>query len=520
MSYCYSKICNEDNAINISCISQCCENLLTAIKECVEKHWAVIEYCGCLHPNKEQTTSALKYLEAQKKEDEPQLTTKDTNTITPEIDITEQENITQPFILEGGRQTSNITIIGDNNWELLEVNASKKEEVSPFKGVLLTVDEISSNIPNKGPGCPVYVPTKTAIAASKIINESKGLGLDAHPDLKSHNKGGVVGVMNASQLVGNEFIVEGNLFDYNQPEMVGKIRARKNELGMSINADIEGFYVQMQGQKVFYVDKLTPKGANILEAEQATWSKTKVLAAQKKPQKLPSDSIDDNSTTDTSESHNNDMNDEQLKALLGGFTADISKSVQESQSQLTQRMEDNNNAVLGQITALNNRVQTLEASRQQEIQQQNALVAQEREREEQLLRDQQMAQRVVQTLLNTPIGNEVVGQQNQQLQAQNSNISYGQNSNPNYGGVANYRSTISPGMSLTQSGNMAMQASANHSISNEKERLQMQLNAAKQKADEIDSYPLGDPRRTSEERVALGSLISNLKFKLNGLTAF
>ena len=164
-----------------------------------------------------------------------------------------------------------------------QTDSDLQQNLQRFQGVLLPVEIASESAPSVGPSSPLYVTKEAALKAAQYINESGGLPLDAAEDLSGHDDEGIVGVMNKAEVVNNKLVVSGNLFPNNKPDLVGKIQAAKDELGMSVNATVQGFAGLLNDAQIFCIDHLSPWGANILKANRATWRTSSVLQASRLP---------------------------------------------------------------------------------------------------------------------------------------------------------------------------------------------------------------------------------------------
>lgn len=145
-------------------------------------------------------------------------------------------------------------------------------------GVLFRVDEPSESAPSIGSLKPLYVPKAVAVQAIATVANKP---IDVSETLDRHSLSDIVGVITSAKVDESDFIVEGMLWPYNQQNKVTKILANKQILGMSMNASAVGYETQVDGLDVFYISELTILGANILCADKATYSKTRLLSAQK-----------------------------------------------------------------------------------------------------------------------------------------------------------------------------------------------------------------------------------------------
>jgi hypothetical protein len=147
----------------------------------------------------------------------------------------------------------------------------------PIKGVLFRVDEPSETAPSKGSEYPLFIPRAIAEQARDAINTAKGLPLDADNSLSRHANKEIVGVMVSAEIIGNDFVVQGHLFPWNQEEKVKAITSNQETLGMSLNAHASGQIKNVDGREVFCLSQLDILGANILFKDRATYQKTRLI---------------------------------------------------------------------------------------------------------------------------------------------------------------------------------------------------------------------------------------------------
>ena len=146
----------------------------------------------------------------------------------------------------------------------------------PVRGVLFKVDRPSESAPMIGTGHPLYIPRKVAEEAVKKV---AGLPLDAHDSLSTHANDQIVGVMVSAEIVGEDFVIQGHLWPYNNKNKVDLICSRQEDLGMSMNAYASGHIANLDGREVFWIDKLELLGANILFGAKATYKNTSLAAS-------------------------------------------------------------------------------------------------------------------------------------------------------------------------------------------------------------------------------------------------
>lgn len=162
--------------------------------------------------------------------------------------------------------------------ELAEVEVQAGANRHPVRGVLFRVDEPSESAPSIGTGKPLFIPRAVA---ERIVGHVKNLPLDADDSLGKHANDKIVGVMVKAEIVGNDFIVEGHLWPWNNRAKVGLISANNGQLGMSMNAYAKGRNEVVNGVETFWIEELDLLGANILFRDRATFRKTHFAAEAK-----------------------------------------------------------------------------------------------------------------------------------------------------------------------------------------------------------------------------------------------
>lgn len=144
----------------------------------------------------------------------------------------------------------------------------------PVRGVLFRVGEASEATPAIGPGLPIYIPEEVA---QSVIDTIAGLPLDCHDSLSQHASRESFGVIMSAGIQGKDFVIEGYLHDWSQPEKVQLIQSQRDRLGMSMDASAIGYETTIDGRPVFYVSRLKLKGATILFSDKATYRQTRLL---------------------------------------------------------------------------------------------------------------------------------------------------------------------------------------------------------------------------------------------------
>jgi hypothetical protein len=199
----------------------------------------------------------------------------------PEDETTEVEVVNEPVTEELTEFSIDFAIDVSN---VIQAKAEKGSNKHPIQGVLFKIDQPSESTPSVGPGLPLYIPR--AIAES-LVDKVGGLPLDASDSLRVHASRDIVGTMTRAWINGGDFMVEGHLWQWNQPEKVATITANEGFLGMSLNAHANGHEEEIGGRKVFVIDKLDLLGANILRRDHATYQTTNLVSAESQQLSIP-----------------------------------------------------------------------------------------------------------------------------------------------------------------------------------------------------------------------------------------
>lgn len=309
---------------------------------------------------------------------QPTLTQAEAVSINEDTDTT--DNIDKE---EAVLEASSLDILGsvslDDRYGRTNIEAASNQ--SPFTGVLFLIDEPSESAPSKGSSYPLYVPRNVAERCVEAVAASPGLPLDVDASLSCHAKENIAGVINKAEIVGNEFLVYGHLFPWNQEDKVRLISANRSNLGMSMNARASGHIGIVGGQKVFHIDSLELMGANILKAAKATWQRTKVIVAEIAA-----------SASESFEDEDIDLDDDTSSLSIDEqeYNVDISKFIDSVESTLDQIVEASSqesariDELAKMIERQNRIIERLQQKEEAEVQASKAL---EREAEAELERE-------------------------------------------------------------------------------------------------------------------------------------
>lgn len=157
---------------------------------------------------------------------------------------------------------------------------------APFVGTMFLVDEPSDRPPHGTGGKKLFIDRVTAKAALKTI---VGMPINSNKRLDDHSQKVKVGVVTAARIVGNNFGVEGHLFDKDFPQEVAAIRAAaaRNEAGMSLESTrtLLQDYIH-NGELVAKAVSLVFTGAAILLKTNAAYGKTDLAASEERSKKM------------------------------------------------------------------------------------------------------------------------------------------------------------------------------------------------------------------------------------------
>jgi hypothetical protein len=170
----------------------------------------------------------------------------------------------------------------------------------PFSGILVRLDEPSDEPPGGAGGRRIIV---TAEAAEKALNSLLGMAVDFTPSFDGHDAQKKIGIITSANIVGNAIEVEGFVYAADFPETADLIKALKDVLGFSFEA--QHLYVEDPSADVLTISDLTFTGAAILRKDKAAYQTTS-LAASAKDEEI-------------------NMTPDELKALLGPMLAEAVK---------------------------------------------------------------------------------------------------------------------------------------------------------------------------------------------------
>src|SRR5437868_7062520 len=115
----------------------------------------------------------------------------------------------------------------------LDIPAGDHPNRMPFSGVLVQLDRLSDGAPSGSGGRRIIV---TAEAGRKALPSLLGMAVNFTPSFDGHSPRHKIGVITSADVVGNAIVIAGLIYAADFPETAGLIKALKNDLGFSFEA--------------------------------------------------------------------------------------------------------------------------------------------------------------------------------------------------------------------------------------------------------------------------------------------
>lgn len=144
----------------------------------------------------------------------------------------------------------------------------------PFSGVLVHLDQPSDAAPHGSKGKRVVM---SKAAAEAALPSLLGMAVDITPDFDGHDAQAKIGVITAATIEGDDLRIEGFIYAADFPEEAVFIKANKNTLGFSFEAQ-EIFVESLDGDPLV-ITGCTFTGAAILQKDKAAFTTTSLAAA-------------------------------------------------------------------------------------------------------------------------------------------------------------------------------------------------------------------------------------------------
>jgi hypothetical protein len=140
-----------------------------------------------------------------------------------------------------------------------------------FRGVLTTLDSPSAKPPAGSCGHRVLLPRRVA---ENALESLIGVGICFASTLDRHDPRRKVGVITKAEIADNTVMIEGHLWEHDFPEVVARIHAQADTLGMSY--EIADASVVDIREKVWRLSRVTFTGAAIILEKKAAYRGTSI----------------------------------------------------------------------------------------------------------------------------------------------------------------------------------------------------------------------------------------------------
>ena len=149
----------------------------------------------------------------------------------------------------------------------------------PFSGVLVRLDEPSDNAPGGSGGRRIILSSDAARAALPSL---LGMAVNTTFDFDGHYPQNKVGLITGADIVDGAIVIEGFIYAADFPETADAIRAFKDALGFSFEA--QNIYVADPVADPLTITALVFTGASILRKDKAAYTSTSLAASKAETQ--------------------------------------------------------------------------------------------------------------------------------------------------------------------------------------------------------------------------------------------
>jgi hypothetical protein len=163
----------------------------------------------------------------------------------------------------------------------LNISNSDHPNKMPFSGTLVRLDEPSDAAPGGAYGRKIIV---TAAAARKALPTLLGMAVNFASSFDGHDNKAKIGVITSADIVGNAIVIEGFVYAADYPETASTIKALKNVLGFSFEA--QRLTVSDPSADILTITDLAFTGAAILRKDKAAYQTTSLAASAAKTKDL------------------------------------------------------------------------------------------------------------------------------------------------------------------------------------------------------------------------------------------
>lgn len=201
--------------------------------------------------------------------------------------------------------------------EAMALNISNTDHPNkmPFSGILTRIDEPSDEPPG-GSGARRVIVTKAAAEAA--ISSLLGMGVDFTPNYDGHDAQAKIGLITSATIEGNAIAIEGFIYAADFPAVAAQIRAMKNLLGFSFEA--QSITVADASADPLVITGCVFTGAAILRKDKAAYRSTSLAASAAEKKEI-------------------DMTPEELKALLGEALKPVTDRLDKLEASKDQKIE-------------------------------------------------------------------------------------------------------------------------------------------------------------------------------------
>lgn len=144
----------------------------------------------------------------------------------------------------------------------------------PFSGVLVQLDHISEAAPHGSNGKKVVM---SAAAAQAALGSLLGMAVNVTAEFDGHDARRKIGVITAANIEGSDLRIEGFIYAADFPEEAARIKADKNNLGFSFEA--QQIHVESLDTDPLVITACAFTGAAILKKVKGAFTTTSLAAA-------------------------------------------------------------------------------------------------------------------------------------------------------------------------------------------------------------------------------------------------
>ncbi|MFG1388817.1 DUF6582 domain-containing protein [Xanthobacter versatilis] len=178
---------------------------------------------------------------------------------------------------ELGLDTTDWHKVAAMHLEAMSLNISNDDNhpnKMPFSGVLVRLDQISDAPPGGAGGRHIIL---TAKAAEQALSSLLGMAVDFTPSFDGHDAQAKIGLITSAHIVGNAIQIDGFVYASDFPAVAAHIRAEKDALGFSFEA--QRIFVADPSADPLVITECVFTGAAILQKDKAAYRTTSLAAS-------------------------------------------------------------------------------------------------------------------------------------------------------------------------------------------------------------------------------------------------